>query len=145
MKHIQNFESFLNEALQPTNEIVALCTAVVGILGVEYGLNPDPSDVSLEMAGFFDGVEHGRVPEVPIILSNLINDWIGEYEDYEDFKTSYNINKSINVRSFQLAQVIKEVQKFNLTAYKKWSIGDIADEETLEQGVEVYNDIVILH
>ena len=125
-------------------EIVALCTAVVGILDVEYGLNPEPSDVSLEMAGFFDGVEHGQVPEVQTIMSNIINDWIGEYDGYDDFKVSYSINKPIDAHSVQLSAITKEVAKFNLTSYKQWNIDDIVDEVTLKLGVEVYNDVVFL-
>ena len=125
-------------------EIVALCTAVVGILDVEYGLNPEPSDVSLEMAGFFDGVEHGQVPEVQTIMSNIINDWIGDYDDYDDFKESYSINELVDAHSVQLSAITKEVAKFNLTSYKQWNIDDIVDEVTLELGVEVYNDVVIL-
>jgi hypothetical protein len=125
-------------------EIVALCTAVVGILDVEYGLNPEPSDVSLEMAGFFDGVEHGQVPEVQTIMSNIINDWIGEYDDYDAFKESYSINELVDAHSVQLSAITKEVAKFNLTSYKQWNIDDIVDEVTLELGVEVYNDVVIL-
>jgi len=130
---------------QQTNEIVALCTAVVGILDVEYGLNPEPSDVSLEMAGFFDGVEHGQVPEVQTIMSNIINDWIGKYDDYDAFKESYSINELVDAHSVQLSAITKEVAKFNLTSYKQWNIDDIVDEVTLELGVEVYNDVVILH
>jgi hypothetical protein len=125
-------------------EIVALCTAVVGILDVEYGLNPEPSDVSLEMAGFFDGVEHGQVPEVQTIMSKIINDWIGEYDGYDDFKVSYSINKPIDAHSVQLSAITKEVAKFNLTSYKQWNIDDIVDEVTLKLGVEVYNDVVFL-
>jgi hypothetical protein len=126
-------------------EIVALCTAVVGILDVEYGLNPEPSDVSLEMAGFFDGVEHGQVPEVQTIMSNIINDWIGDYDGYDDFKESYSINELVDAHSVQLSAITKEVAKFNLTSYKQWNIDDIVDEVTLELGVEVYNAVVILH
>jgi hypothetical protein len=136
MKHMHTF--------QQTNEIVALCTAVVGILDVEYGLNPEPSDVSLEMAGFFDGVEHGQVPEVQTIMSNIINDWIGEYDGYDAFKESYSINKPIDAHSVQLSAITKEVAKFNLTSYKQWNIDDIVDEVTLKLGVEVYNDVVFL-
>jgi len=130
---------------QQTNEIVALCTAVVGILDVEHGLNPEPSDVSLEMAGFFDGVEHGQLPEVQTIMSNIINDWIGEYDGYDDFKESYSINELVDAHSVQLSAITKEVAKFNLTSYKQWNIDDIVDEVTLELGVEVYNAVVILH